>query len=114
MQPDVEIDVEGLGRTGTQVQGSSGAMLDAAAKENAQLTVAGAAEQWAAAPVIAKRAEGWSTYLQDLAERVRLCGAGMIGAAIDYQLTDQESADAIAATFPTPRPYHGPHMGAAE
>ncbi|GLW32990.1 WXG100 family type VII secretion target [Actinoplanes regularis] len=114
MRPDVEIDVEVLRRTGTQVQDSSGAVRDAVTRENDQLTVIGAAVQWAAATVIAKRADGWSTYLQELAERVRLCGAGMIGAAINYQLTDQESADEITATFPTPRAHHGPHMGYAE
>ncbi|GIF04632.1 hypothetical protein [Actinoplanes siamensis] len=114
MRPDVEIDVEGLRRTGTQVQDSSASVRDIVAKERTQLTVAGVAAQWAAGPVIGKQADSWSVYLQDLAERIRLCGAGMIGAAITYQLTDQESADSITAILPTPRSYHGPHMGAAE
>jgi hypothetical protein len=81
--------------------------------EGTQLTVAGVAAQWAAGPVIAERGAGWVRYLRDLAERVRLCGAGMVGAAIDYQLTDQESTDSIMASSPALRPYHGPHMGAA-
>ncbi|GAA2675476.1 hypothetical protein [Actinoplanes palleronii] len=114
MRPNLEIDVEGLIRTGTQVQDSSGAARDAVTKESAHLTVSGVAAQWAAAAVIGTRADGWSAYLQDLAERVRLCGAGMIGAAINYQLTDQESADSITAVLPAPRPAHGPHQGYAE
>jgi hypothetical protein len=113
MQPGVEIDVEGLRRTGAQVQDSSEPVQHAVTEEGTQLTVAGVAARWAAGPVIAERGDGWTTYLRDLAERVRLCGAGMIGAAIDYQLTDQESADSITATFPALQPYHGPHMGAA-
>jgi hypothetical protein len=113
MQPDVEIDVEGLRRTGIQVQDSSGPVRDVATDVGDQLAIAGVAAQWAVGPVIAARVVSWSAYVRDLAERVRLCGAGMVGAAISYQLTDQESADSITATFPTPRPYHGPHMGAA-
>jgi hypothetical protein len=113
MQPDVEIDVEALRRTGTQVQESSRSVLDVVTKEDTQLTVAGVAAQWAAGPAITDRSAGWVKYLRDLTERVRLCGAGMVGAAIDYQLTDQESADSITATFPALQPYHGPHMGAA-
>ncbi|KUL31528.1 hypothetical protein [Actinoplanes awajinensis] len=114
MQPDVDIDVEGLSRTGTQVADSSGSVLDAVIKENGRLTIAGVAAQWAAAPVLGKRADSWSAYLQDLSQRIRLCGSGMIGAAVDYATTDQESADSITATFPTPRPAHGPHQGYAE
>ncbi|GAA4595712.1 hypothetical protein BJY16_001768 [Actinoplanes octamycinicus] len=114
MHPHLEIDVEALVRTGTQVQDSSGSVREAITKEVGWLTVASVGIPWAAVGVVADRANGWSTYLQDLAERIRLSGAGMVGAAINYQTTDQESADSITATFPTPAPHHGPHMGAAE
>ncbi|MFI1995057.1 hypothetical protein [Actinoplanes sp. NPDC020271] len=114
MYPHLEIDVEGLVRTGTQVQDSSTAVSDAIAKESGWLTAASAAAPWAAVTTIAERADGWSAYLRELAERIRLHGAGMVGAAIDYQTTDQESADSITATFPTPRAHHGPHQGYAE
>src|SRR4051812_23840906 len=105
----LEIDVEGLIRTGTQIQDSAGFVRDAMARERGWLTVAGAAAPWSAVAVIADRADAWSTYLQELAERIRLRGAGMVGAAIDYQTTDHESAGSISATFP----HHGPHQGAA-
>ncbi|AEV82001.1 hypothetical protein ACWT_0985 [Actinoplanes sp. SE50] len=114
MQPNVEIDVEGLVRTGTQVQDSSGSVRDAITKESGWLTVAGAAAPWAAVATMADRAHGWATYLQDLAERIRLSGAGMVGAAIDYQTTDHDSGTDIAGTYPAPGPHHGPHMGYAE
>jgi hypothetical protein len=114
MQPRLEIDVEGLVRTGGQVQDSSGPVRDAVTKESSGLTVAGVAAEWSAAAVLAKRADSWATYLQQLAERIRLCGAGMIGAAIDFQTTDQQSADEIMASIPALRPAHGPHQGYAE
>lgn len=114
MYQQLEIDVEGLTRTGTQVEDASLPAHDAVTNEAGRLTVDGLAAQWAAATVLGKRADAWSTYLQDLSERVRLCGAGMIGAAVNYATADQESADAITAIFPTPRPAHGPHMGYAE
>jgi hypothetical protein len=111
MHPHLEIDVEGLTRTGTQVEDASWAVRDAITNESGQLTATGIAAQWAAGPPLAARADGWSTYLQDLSQRIRDCGANMVRAAVDYQSTDQHSAESLTAGIPPSHPAYGWHQG---
>jgi hypothetical protein len=100
LQPDVDVDIEGLRRTGVKIKTPLISVDSAIQKELPHLSVSGSAAGWDTVPALGDTAMRWSDYLRDLGLRVRKVGEDLLTTADQFEAAEQQAVHSF--NFPIP------------